>query len=230
MRAGGNQVGTSSHKKVASPTQAAPATKLAPAVRDLPTDPRSTIDRLSPSEAQIVLRRIIAAHADLRVEAERIARELVAGSSFQSVAREVEGALGGLDLDDLEGRAGRRRDGYTSPTDAAWELLGERLEPFIANMERQLEVGLSTEALETCKGILLGLYRLRESSGDEFLGWAEDFPPEAAGDALTRWVEGICGKKGRRVGRSTRPALPPDFVAQHIPEWSRLVEQVLKGA
>jgi len=51
-------------------------------------------------------------------------------------------------------------------------------------MKRHLELGLETEALEICKGLVLGCYRLSERAGGDVLGWAPDFPGEAAGHAL----------------------------------------------
>jgi hypothetical protein len=142
----------------------------------------SILERLSPSEAQTVLHRLLTTHADFRVEVEQIARSLLAEVSFESVADEVEDAICAVDLDDLGGRAGRHHGGYTSPTEAAWELLDEAVEPFLSNMKRQMELGFEGEALEICKGILLGLYRVHDMKRDDFLGWAEDFPTDAAAD------------------------------------------------
>ena len=62
------------------------------------------------------------------------------------------------------------------------------------DMKRHLGLGLDNEAFEICKGIVLGLYASRDATGDEFLGWASDFPDEAAGDAVTDWIE--AGKPG----------------------------------
>jgi hypothetical protein len=41
----------------------------------------------------------------------------------------VEQAVRGLDLDDLGSRAGNHSGGYTSPAEAAWELIEETVEP-----------------------------------------------------------------------------------------------------
>jgi len=109
--------------------------------------------------------------------------------------------------------------GYTEPTEAAWQLLDEAVEPFVEDMKRHLGLGLHEEAFEICKGVVLGLYQCRDAGGDEFLGWAEDFPAEAAGNAVTEWIgagktrlfrqaaraescapsSGICGQTRSRV-------------------------------
>lgn len=40
------------------------------------------------------------------------------------------------------------------------EILEETLEPFVEDMKRLLDLGLEAEALEICKGVVLGCYRL----------------------------------------------------------------------
>ncbi len=187
--------------------------------------PGSALERLEADEAHAVLRRLLTAHPDLRAEAEQAARSLLSEVSVESVADDVEHALRSLDLDDLGSRAGRHRGGYTSPTEAAWELLQEAVDPFLSDMKRQLELGLEMEALEICKGVVLGLYRIRDTRGDEFLGWAEDFPTEAAAEA----VRVLAGGNQRGVGRTrrARPHFDEAFVGKHVPEWTDVIARVL---
>jgi hypothetical protein len=92
-------------------------------------------------------------------------------------------------------------------------------------MKRQMELGLEAEAREVCKGVLLGLYRIRNSRGDEFLGWAEDFPAEAAADAVGA-LAGGGGKAITRIRRA-RAQLEEAFVEQHVPEWRDLIARAL---
>ena len=186
------------------------------------------LDELRPSEAALVLERLIAAHQELRAEAEEIARSVL-GAVSDSIAGEVQDAIRQLDLDDLNGRAGRHSWGYTEPTEAAWELLEEAVEPFVEDMKRHLGLGLEDEALEICQGVVLGLYELRNETGDEFLGWAPDFAAEAAGNIVADWMAG--GKQGttnRRRGRD-RTSLLREFVEKHAPEWQWISEQVSRG-
>ena len=91
---------------------------------------KTVLATLQPGEAALVLERLLAAHPEFRAEAERIARSVLGAVSFQSIADEVENALRGFDLDDLNARAGAHSWGYTEPTEAAWEMLEEAVEPF----------------------------------------------------------------------------------------------------
>jgi hypothetical protein len=165
------------------------------------------LENLECSEAAAVLKEILVAHPELRSEAEAIARDVLGEVSFLSIAEEVEDSLRQLDYDDLNGRAGRHSWGYTEPSEAAWELLEEVIEPQASELKRHLALGLKKEALAICQGLILGLYRVRNGAGGEVLGWAPDFAGDAASNVLEQWIA---------AGGSS---LPPDFVAQHLPEW-----------
>ena len=184
------------------------------------------LDQLQPGEAALVIRRLLAGHPELLPEAEEISRSTLGGVSFESIASEVEDSIRQLSLDDLDGRAGRHSWGYTEPTEAAWQLLDEAVEPFVEDMKRHLGLGLHEEAFEICKGVVLGLYQCREAGGDEFLGWAEDFPAEAAGNAVTEWIgAGKQGSSGSQPGPN-RVSLLREFVDKHVPEWQWISKQV----
>ena len=195
--------------------------------RNAPTrKENSVLERLAPGESQVVLHRLLATHPDLRAEAEQIARGLLGEISFESVADDVEHAFRSLDLGDLGSRAGRHYGGYTSPSEAAWELLQEVADPFLEDMKRRRELGLEAEAIEICRGLLLGLYRIRDMEGDEFLGWAPDFPVETAAHAL-QLLAGREGPKRTRRARHAGPRVEPQFVDEYIPDWSALVARAL---
>lgn len=185
------------------------------------------LDKLQPGEAALVLRRLLAGHPELLPEAEEISRSTLGDVSFESIASEVEDSIRQFDLDDLNGRAGRHSWGYTEPTEAAWELLEEAVEPFVEDMKRHLGLGLDEEAFEICKGIVLGLYQCRDASEDEFLGWAPDFPDEAAGDAVADWIgAGKQGASGNQPG-ANRTLMLREFVDKHVPEWQWISKRVV---
>ena len=173
----------------------------------------NVLERLSGAEAATVLNCLLRRHPELRSEAAAIAVDVLGDVSLLSVAEDVEGAVLQFDYDDLNARAGGHSWGYVEPTEAAWELLEEAVEPFLDDMKRYLELGLEEQAQELCQGILLGLYRVRRGCNNDILGWAEDFPGEAAGNVIEVWS---------KTGAAERPRsrqLPCSFVAEHIPEW-----------
>ncbi len=183
------------------------------------------LDRLRYEEAQTVLRRLLTAHPELLSETRQIAESLLSEVNFEGVADEVEEAVRDVGLDELGSRAGEHSWGYTEPSEAAWELLEECVSPFIEDMKRQFELGLDAEALEICKGVVLGLYRVRNDQSDDVLQWAPDFPVNTAAHTLTMWHDG--GKKKTAGGsRRKQRVFPPDYVIEFVPEWEELIDRV----
>jgi hypothetical protein len=177
---------------------------------------QTVLDRLQPEEAARVLRSLLEGHPQFVPQAEALARAAVGDVDVEAVADEVEQALPDLDLDDLNERAGRTRWGYVEPTEAAWELLGEAVQPFLDEMKRRIALGFEPATVATCEGIVLGLYRSRDEGADRVLGWAEDFPAETAGHA----VETLARESAPRRRRGWQ--LPQRFVDQ-LPEWADLI-------
>jgi hypothetical protein len=188
---------------------------------------RSLLERLKPGEAAAVLQRLLEAHPDLASEAQEMARSLLQQVEYQDVAREIEAEIRALDYEVLNTRAGRHEWGYVEPSEAAWEILEETVQPFLDDMKRHLALGLEAEALEICKGLVLGCYRLSERAGGDVLGWAPDFPGEASGNALEVWSTGADHSKRRDIGRKKRPSLPPDFLSM-VPKWIPMIERLWK--
>lgn len=164
--------------------------------------------RLQPGEAEQVLRRLLRAHPELRPEAERLARGLLAETSPEDPAEEIVESIRALDIDDLNERAGVHRGEYTDPGDAAWALLEEVVTPHLDRMRRLLASGLLREARSALRGILCGLYAMRDGTDQgDVLGWAPDFPEQMAVQVADAW---------RAAGR----ALPPGALTD-VPHWTR---------
>lgn len=186
---------------------------------------RRTLERLKPDEAAAVLRRLLEAHPNLLTEAEEMARSLLHQADSEEIAAEIEDEIRALDYEALNSRAGRHEWGYVEPSEAAEEILEETLEPFREDLKRHLELGLEAEALEICKGLVLGCYRLSEREGGDVLGWAPDFPAEAAGNALEVWYFGTDDPQRRGTRRRQRPPLAPEFL-NLVPKWIPLIERI----
>lgn len=188
----------------------------------------SILERLKPEEGQDVLRRILAVRPNLRAEAEKFARSVLAEATFEGIAEEVEDAVGACDLDDLNSRARPHRRGYVDPSEAAWEILEEAVEPFVSDIKRQLELGLEAQATEICKGVVLGLYRAEHGKRGELVEWAPDFPGETAGHAIETWLTGKRARKptGAAVRRN-RLASFREFADRFVPEWRDAIVRTL---
>jgi len=154
------------------------------------------LDGIGAEEARAVLFALLKRHPDLRPEAVKVARAALTAVDIDDVAAAVVDAALGLELDDLNGRAGRRQGRYVTPGEAAWELLHEKVDPFLADARRLVELGHEAAATATCQGIVRGLRYLGRHR-TELLGWAPDFPGEAARETLAALARDSLALHGR---------------------------------
>ncbi len=168
---------------------------------------QKTLDRLKGDEAAALLRVLLERHPNLATEVEDLAASVIGDVSIEDIADTVEDEVRSLDLEDLNSRAGRHAYGYVEPTQAAWDLVEETVMPFLEDIKRRAEAGQQAAALNTCVGVVLGLYRLRNNDNDPFLGWAVDSPDEMAGEAVVT----LCKTLRRASPPATVRPLPPGF-------------------
>ena len=185
------------------------------------TKKNSLLESLNEGEASIVLRRLLVAHADLDTEAEEIAKAVLRDDNFEDIAEDVYDSIQVLEYDELNGRAGRHEWGYVEPGEAAAEILSETVGHLLDDLKRRVDLVMEEEALEMCKGLVLGLYRLDHDGGGELLQWAPEFTVETAAYALEIWRDGF------RRGESRQHAMLQDFVNQFVPDWKDMIIRVV---
>jgi ribonuclease HepT-like protein len=91
------------------------------------------------------------------------------------------------------------------------DIVGMRHKVVHDDLERRVKLRHEDEALDVCKGIVLGLYRAEHRSF-ELLEYAEDSPSELAGRAVE-----ICRRRRREW------TFPHTFVEKYTPNWAWLV-------
>jgi hypothetical protein len=145
------------------------------------------LDGLEPEECSRVLAGLLALHPDLRPAAEELARTALDAVDEDAVADEVIAAYHGMELRRIGERMGPRRGrGYVDETEAAWELLEEALEPFLAQISRLGGLGFTDAAGRCAQGVLAGLDELRECTDPDIVfAWG---PPEDAAAELAESV------------------------------------------
>jgi len=182
-------------------------------------------NRLTDQESATILHALLKRHASLMAEAEKLATKLMKTSSSLDIAASVVEAVTSLDLQDLNGRAGATPGGYVEPTDAAWELLEEAVEDFLADMRRRAELGLTDAADMMCRGIIAGLYRAKDKDSDGPLGWAPDFPAEEACHAVAELLRACPGQTRTAVRTRILDALAAD-----VPDWAAMLNRTATKA
>jgi hypothetical protein len=178
---------------------------------------KSLLDGLTDAELASVLRHLLHSHPQLRDEAEFIARDLLSRVNQAEVARDVVAAINAVRLGDLQDRAGNYSRGYTAPTEAAWELFQEAIEPTQDEMVRYLRLGLDDQALATLRGAIAGLYKIKDRKDHEVLSWASDFPSDAAFCLLRLWA--CDGEPKPKEGIPMRP-IPDGLLDELVPAWA----------
>ena len=108
----------------------------------------------------------------------------------ETVRDQAFSALDSLGMDDMNGRAGRTRYGYTEPDEAAWELFEEALAPFIEEMKKNQHRALPATAKAYCIGMIKGLLLFREKSISDLRDWLEDAPGEYIDNVVEEWKKG----------------------------------------
>lgn len=183
---------------------------------------KDALDHLGPTECAQVLRELLERHKDLRGEANEIAESLIDDVSDEAVAEDVAYLVGSIGIEEIGGRAGKQSWGYVEPSQAAWDLLEESLEDIRADMKRRVEAGMKPAAEKICQGIVLGLHEADGTNSDGALGWAPDFPAEAAAWSLSLLLElypqGQRRSAGNRVIRG---------VEEKADSWVEMLERVV---
>ncbi len=170
--------------------------------------PTPALDALSGAEHARILVELLTSHPELRSEAEDAARRLLDDASLDAIAESVASALEELPLDALAMRSGRIRGrGYVHETEAAWEILEEAVEPFLADLRRRAGLGLDA-TVAVAAGVVAGLYRCREPENGTVLAYAgPDSVSELADEVMN---------EANKLG----VVLPPEVAEQFWPDWS----------
>ena len=125
------------------------------------------LNTLTAAEKGELLDALLAARPDLRGQAEELATRRLSGVDPIGVADGVASALRFVEIDELNGRSGHRPGiGYVHPVDAAAEVLDELLQPYLDDLQRHAQLGMTAAAAEMAVGILHGLHRCRDGGSE----------------------------------------------------------------
>ena len=133
--------------------------------------------------------------------------------SWRETAEEVFDVLDSIAVEDCWSRSGGSRDSYTSPDEAAVEIVEEELQPFFDQVGRYHELGMPEQEAVYCMGVIFGIYRYEREAKSEFREWCEDIPVECAGFLLEEW-------RTRNREMASVGAMD-EFIDEHCPEWAK---------
>ena len=171
------------------------------------------LSKLTGTQALQVLKGMASDDDRLARKIEIEAKRVLAAVDIDRVSEDVFCTLDMIDVQDCWDRAGSRRDGYTSPDEAAVELMEEELQPFVDQAKRYHELDMLRQERDYCEGVILGLYRYEKESKSEFRNWSEDLPLDSAGWLRDEWRE-------RNADKAMRDTMD-EFIRERCPEWAR---------
>ena len=182
------------------------------------------LDTLLPAlcgdDALVILRRLADRDPEWARAIETMAKDLLSAVNAGDVAAQVLAELESLSVEDVWDRAGPRRDGYSDPGDVAVEMIDAALEPYAAEIEHLIGLGMQVQADRLFQGILRGLYDFGTAPPTPFRNEAADSVEEQFRVDLLNW-------RNRLPSHATRPRLDA-FLAQFCPKWADWAGEMLR--
>ena len=173
------------------------------------------ISKLTAEQALKIIERLGRKGGKIREAVLTEAMNILTEIDLDETADEVFAALDSIDVQDCWDRSGGSRDGYTSPDEAAGEIIEEELQPFFDQVERYYEMGLREQEATYCMGVIFGIYRYERESKSEFKEWSVDIPAEYGGFLLDKWRE-----RNRNRDKDSINAMH-EFIRERCPEWAK---------
>jgi len=147
-------------------------------------------DVISSDDAFDILRLLAREDQKIAKRIEQIAIEYLEDVDIEDVAFEVYFALDCIEVEDVWDNSGNTRDGYVDPTEMAWQIFEDALDPFCEELRKCQRLLLYAEAKKHCLGILDGIYKFEKESPSEYKDWAVDAPREYFKHVLKEWKSG----------------------------------------
>ena len=145
---------------------------------------------ISSDDAFDILRHLAREDQKIAKRIEQIALEYLEDVDIEDIAFEVYYALDHIEVEEVWDRSGNTRDGYVDPTEMAWQIFEDALDPFCEELRKCHRLSMYAEAKKHCLGILEGIYKFEKESTSGYKDWAVDAPREFFEQVLKEWKSG----------------------------------------
>jgi len=150
---------------------------------------RKYLSTLTDDQARRVLMILLDDNPSLIPRSVEIAQDFLVDVDEEEVSAEVSDALSDLDVHDLWEQSGKTRYGYVDPYEHSYEMMEEKIEPFLNALDRYLEREMIDEALAYTRGIIRGICVYMFEEAGEFADWAVDSEDGLTYDVIERWKQ-----------------------------------------
>ena len=147
----------------------------------------SFLSTITADQAFRVLALLLDENPKLIPKAALIAKTLLSDVDEEEICTDVCNALSVLDVHDLWEQSGRTRHGYVDPCELSYEMMEEKIEPFLDEMERYFDRKMVDDAHVYCRGIIRGICVYMSEEAGEFADWAVDNDDGLTYDVIERW-------------------------------------------
>lgn len=157
------------------------------------------LDALTGDQALQLLRKLCAHDDTIRARVVAGAQEVLNAHCWEDTANDVRFDLESLSVEEIWDRAGAHRMGYTTPDEAACELVEEAVQPYVDEALRYQAAGLQEAAAQTRMGVLKGLYDFGHGAASEFKINAPDVAAGCFQGILEEWLRSKPGDDEQRA-------------------------------
>ncbi|PWR76339.1 hypothetical protein ACKUB1_12550 [Methanospirillum stamsii] len=145
------------------------------------------LSTITDDQARRVLTLLLQENPKLISKATAIAKDLLSGTDEEEISESVCDALSDLDVHVLWEESGKTYHGYVDPYEHSYEMMEDKIEPFLDDMERYLDRNMVDDAFSYCKGIMKGICVYMSEEAGEFADWAVDSDDGLTYDVIERW-------------------------------------------
>jgi hypothetical protein len=151
---------------------------------------RDLLDSINPEDALYVLKVLMNEDRKISDRILQILMERLHELDSYEITMDLYYQLDQLEVEELWDRSGSTRYGYVEPSEEAWVMFEEVIEPFVDEMKKYQKLGMPLQAKKYCTGIIKGIQKYEQESESEFKNWATDVPSDYVDRIMDEWKEG----------------------------------------
>lgn len=106
-----------------------------------------------------------------------------------AIAEDVFSELNAIDVEELWDNSGKTRHGYVEPSELGHTMAEDAIEPFVSDIAKYRKLGMKSEEMEACRGVLRGLMRYENEGRNEFKDWIPDSIMDIAQGIIDEYEE-----------------------------------------
>lgn len=175
------------------------------------TKNQNILNKIKADDALVILKNLAMENPNIAKKIDQIAIKHLSSINPDDIASQVYFELDNISVEEVWDNSGSTSYGYVEPTDMAWEMFEEALEPFMEKMKNYQKLSMHAEVKMYCMGILKGIYKFENESTSEYKDWATDAPKNYFDNILDDWKKTCKSPKDEKEME--------EFIKKTFPDW-----------